>query len=133
MTRWRGWASIQYLVVGIAAAVRAHGVAAGDFNATGMTTDWLGWRSALLWGAIWYVWGGFCFLAGLFPRSRDLRMTSAISGVVLLYAWSLLVFLNSGQDFTNATMWGFIAFGTIVAFSWGFPSAPLELEHRRAE
>ncbi len=131
MNRWRWWASVPFVVIGVAAIVRAHGVAVGDFNANGMTTDWWGWRNATLWGGLWGVWGGLAVLAGMFPSSRPLRMAAAVSGVVLLYTWALLVWFQSGEDFTNVTMWGFIAFGTLVAWCWGMPSAPLEREHRR--
>ena len=127
--RWHAWASVPALVVAIASIVRAVAIFDGDFESSGFTTVWFGWRSSELWGAAWVTLGLMCLGLASFPRLRCLQLYTALLGVIVPMGWAFLIYARK-QDLGNATMWTFIAIAVLIGFSWGMGTAPLERAKR---
>ena len=133
MGRWRLWASVPPLVVGIGSLVRGHATLAGDFNQFQTTTDsWVATDSAQWWGTAWIVFGVLCFVLAVVPARRCVRLTTAMIGVFVSMGWAWLIYV-SHFDLTNATMWAFISIAVLIGFSWGMDPAPLERVRRRRD
>lgn len=122
MTRRRVIAAVPFAIVAIASLVRSHGIYAGDFSPAWTHDSWLTWRSQQLWGVGWAALGvgtaavAACTVAGGRWAHR-VRVAVALFALLYLVGWSYLIYW--GSDWSNTTMWVFLAYATMIGWYWG--------------